>query len=90
MPVYHIGAAEIGYVPPNLTFTSTRDLKPMISVQPILYNAAGFIPHPLQQFGRPGGAQPRPNIAGTTGNVVGGIAWEMGHPHLINGKQPGL
>lgn len=87
--LYHVGAAEIGQVPSNLTFTSSRDIKPMLSVQPILYNEAGFIAHPLQRFGRPGGVQPRTQIAGTTGNAVGGIAWDMGHPHLINGKQPG-
>ena len=83
-----------GAPPDNVSFMSTKRIMPSVSVQTKLYNEAGFIPHPLQHFGQaasgsnPAAGAPR-NPAGNTGNIPGGFAWQAGHPHTINGREPG-
>ena len=84
----------IGAIPPNLTFAmaSTRDILPHFTVQPRLYNDAGFVPHPLAGSLFPQGPTALPArvpVAGVTGNAPGMPAWNAGHPHTINGREPG-
>jgi hypothetical protein len=79
----------IGTPTPNIVFNSSKRIPPSVHVQTTLYNEMGYIPHPLQQFGSVGGVMPKGATAGSTGNVPGGFAWQMGHPHTINGREPG-
>ncbi len=83
-----------GAPPPNMTFDfqSSKRIPPSFTVQTRLYNEAGFIPHPLQQFGRAGGVMPgtgRPPVAGVTGNAIGMPAFQAAGTHTINGREPG-
>ena len=79
----------IGAMPPNLTFDfqSSKRIPPSFTVQSRLYNEAGFVPHPLSLFGRPGGAlsYDRTPVAGTTGNIIGGTAWLAAGTHGVTG-----
>jgi hypothetical protein len=63
----------------------------MLHVQTKLYNEAGFIPHPLEYFGYVQGVPQirKGDVAGTSGNVAGGIAWSAASPHTLNGREPG-
>ncbi len=45
-----------GAPPPNYYFLSSKNILPHYTVQPQLYNAAGYVEHPLQKFGQVGGA----------------------------------
>jgi len=71
----------------KIDFMSSKRIPPSISVQPRVYNEAGYIPHPLQFFGRVGGIGvfDRTPVAGTTGNTVGSPAWSAAHTHGITG-----
>lgn len=83
-----------GAPPPNLTFDfqSSKRIPPSFTVQQRLYNEAGFVPHPLQQFGRAGGVSNdmgRVPVAGVTGLAPGMPAFQAGGTHTINGRDPG-
>lgn len=80
----------IGAPPKNFTFDfmSSKRIPPSFAVQSRLYNEAGFIPHPLQQFGQAGGvfdSYHRQPVAGVTGNAPGGVAWSAAGVHGITG-----
>lgn len=66
-----------GAPPPNLVFRSSAQIVPSFAVQTRMYNEAGFIPHPLEAFGRGGGISSRDAAiiaapkAGVTGNAPG-------------------
>lgn len=83
-----------GAPPPNFVFNSSKNIAPSFSVQPRLYNEAGFIPHPLQHFGSPGGALPSQSTppAGSTVTGKGQLAQSMAFPtfYTLNGKPPHL
>ena len=83
-----------GAPPPNLTFDfqSSKRIPPSFTVQTRLYNEAGYIAHPLQQFGRPGGVvsgYARVPVAGVTGLAPGMPAFQAAGTHTINGREPG-
>lgn len=88
-----------GAPPPNWTFQSSKRIIPSVNIQPRLYNAAGVIPHPLEHFGQVGGAKLMNDMARLPVTVIagdgptlapGGVAWSgLGHPHTINGREPG-
>lgn len=77
-----------GAPPPNLTFAPSAKILPSVRVQKMLYNSAGYVEHPLQQFGRPGGALfHKMDIAGSGAETVpGGFAWPMAGTHEIVGR----
>jgi hypothetical protein len=69
---------------------SSKRIVPSRVVQTTSYNEAGFIPHPLQHFGSPGGAASdigRAPVAGVTGNSPGQPAYGMAgiHEYHTNG-----
>lgn len=74
-----------GAPPPNLTFAPSAKILPSIRVQPMLYNAQGYVEHPLQQFGRPGGVLFSDKNTAGVGSVTvpGGFAWPMAGTHEI-------
>lgn len=73
--------------PPNFVFNSSANIVPNVHIPTALYNANGYIPHPLQLAGTiPHGATSLPArvpVAGVTGNAPGGVAWSAAHPHYF-------
>lgn len=83
----------------TISFQSTKYTPPVRSVQTAIYNASGYIPHPLETFGQSGpGPIPISHLpigvpsgiwsgsAGETGLAPGMPAWDAAHPTSIHGR----
>lgn len=88
----NIKTGTLGLAPgiSNLYFDGSANIAPSYHVGVRTYAEGGYVPHPLSYTGQPGPAERMPTApAGQLATAVDGVAWSIGHPYTINGKQPG-
>jgi hypothetical protein len=88
----NIKTGTLGLAPgvSNLYFNNSANITPSYHVGVKSYSEGGYVAHPLSYTGQPGPAA-RMSVppAGQLATAPGGVAWSIGHPYTINGKEPG-